>query len=70
MNLDDFIEHLLALRREYPAAVSAPVIGFDLDVPEYSGGKVRFGRFDPDTSVLIEMTPDPARQRRLKRAVH
>jgi hypothetical protein len=55
MTLDELIDRLLRIRRDYPAAATATVVGFDVDMPEYRGGEVRFGEFDPDNCELIQM---------------
>lgn len=59
MTLDDLIERLLTLRREYPAAATATVIGYALDQIEYARGEVWFGDYDPDCCELIEVEVKP-----------
>ena len=55
MTLDELIDRLLQMRRDYPAAATATVIGFELETPKYRRGEVWFGDYDPDFCELIEL---------------
>jgi hypothetical protein len=70
MTLDELIDRLLQLRREFPAAGVATVVGFEIDDPEYIGGEVCFGRYDPDCCELIEMAVERVPKRTPRRHIH